>query len=111
MPREVQIAVLSRLSGNDIPLGARLACKVAAEHFSEPHHRSVDFSQPLPPHAPTGPLSDARSSLRSLTLYRKLGLLSTAAESGCEVNMETAWRLLNECLFPELLQTGFYLQK
>lgn len=59
VPREIQIVLLSSLSGNDVPLGGRLACKVAAEHFSEPQHRRVDFSQPLPPHAPTGPLSDA----------------------------------------------------
>ncbi len=110
LPREVQLAVLSRLPANEIPLSARLTCKAAAQHFSEPHRRTVDFSQPLPPHAASAPLPDSQSALRCLTITRKLSLLSTAAATGCEANLEVALRLLSGCLFPELLRSGFYVQ-
>ncbi len=110
LPREMQLAVLSWLPANEISLSARFACKMAAQRSSEPRYRTVDFSQPLPPHAASARLAGAESALRCLTITRKLGLLSTAAKTGCEVNLEVALRLLHGCLFPELLQSGFYVQ-
>lgn len=51
-------------------LSAHFVCKIAAERFSEPHRRTVHFSEPLPPHAAKVPLAGARPALRSLTYLR-----------------------------------------
>ncbi len=108
LPPEVQLSVLSWLPPNAIPLSARPVCKAAAQRFTEPHHYTVHLSQPLPPHTIHAPLAQAEAALRNLTFRRKLQLLSVAAASGCETNLEVVWRLVSPGLFPELLQSGSY---
>ncbi len=111
IPPEVITAVLSRLPPNEVALSARRTCRAAAQHFAEEHHRTAAIGQPLPPHAASGPLEEAETAFRGLTLNRKLYTLSAAAASGSVACLEVAWRLLRPCLFPEMLQTGFYLMQ
>ncbi len=116
LPPELRLHVLSLLPPNDLALGGRLSCKDAAQRFSETHHRTAHLRQPLPSHVATGEaptanlcVEAAQTALRELTLRRKLLLISTAAASGCEANVEFAWQLLQPHVFPELLQTDRYL--
>ncbi len=117
LPPVLQLDILSLLPPNDLALGGRLSCKDAAQRFSQPHHRTARLSQPLPGHAVTAAgattatwcVEAAQTALRELTFRRKLLLLSTAAASGCEANVEFAWQLLQPHVFPELLQTDHYL--
>ncbi len=48
----------------------------------------------------------AEEAVRRLTFRRKLLLLSRAAASGCEANVELAWHLLQQHVFPEVLQSN-----
>ncbi len=112
VPPELITAVLSRLPPNEVALSARRTCRAAAQHFAEEHHRTAAIGQPLPPHAASGPLEEAaEGAFRGLTFTNKLRTLSVAAASGSVANLEAAWRLLQPCLFPALLQTTFYLQR
>ncbi len=111
LPRELLLHVLSFLPPNDLALGGRLACKDAAQHFPAPQHATVRLGLPLPPHAVGTWQAAGREAMRQLPFRRKLRLLSTAAASGCEANLEVAWALLRRCLFPELLAPNiFYLK-
>ncbi len=110
VPPELLLAVLSRLPPNEVALSARRTCRAAAQHFAEEHHRTAAIGQPLPPHA-AGPLEEAATAFRGITLNSKLYTLSVAAASGSEASLEVAWRLLQPCLFPELLHTDFYLDE
>lgn len=111
VPPELITTVLSLLHPNEVALSARRTCKAAAQHFAEEHHRTAAIGQPLPPHAASGPLEEAEEAMHSLSFRHKLRTLSVAAGSGSVVNLEVVWRLLQPCIFPELLQTTFYLQQ
>ncbi len=111
MPPELITAVLSRLPSNEVALSARRTCRAAAQHFAEEHHRTAAIGQPLPPHAVIGPLEQADAAFRGLNFRRKLRSLSVAAASGSFTSLEVVWRLLQPCVFPELLQTDLYLQQ
>ncbi len=111
LPPELLLAVLSRLPPNEVALSVRRTCRAAAQHFAEEHQRTAAIGQPLPPHAASEPLDEAEAAFRGLTLHSKLRALHVAAASGNLVNLEVAWRLLRPCVFPELMQTGFYLQQ
>ncbi len=50
----------------------------------------------------------AAAEVKHLSLPRRHSLLSTAAASGCEANLEVAWALLQPTLFHEMLPTGRY---
>ncbi len=110
LPPDLRQRIASLLPPNDLALGWRLACKDAANRCSEPHQRTARVAEPLPGHAATTPwcMEAAEAALRQLTFRRKLLLLSTAASSGCEANVELAWQLLQPHLFPELLRTDHY---
>ncbi len=107
LPRDLLLHVLSFLPPNVLALGGRLACKDAAQHFPAPQHATVRLGLPLPPHAVGTWQAAGREAMRQLPFRRKLRLLSTAAASGCEANLEVAWALLKPCLFPDLLP-NFY---
>ncbi len=51
--------------------------------------------------------ASTHDELRQLTFRRKLLLLSRAAASGCETNVELAWQLLQPHVFPEVLQSDY----
>ncbi len=109
LPPELQLAVLSRLPPNEVALSARRTCRAAAQHFAEEHHRTAAIGQPLPPHAASEPMEGvAEAAMHHLSFRNKLRTLSVAAATGNVANLEVAWRLLQPCIFPELLQTAFY---
>ncbi len=110
---DLSLRVLSLLPPNALALDGRLSCKAAAQHYSAPHHRTACIRQPLPDHAaaaavPPWWLEGAQGGLREVTFRRKLLLLSRAAASGCEANVEFALQLLQPHAFPELLHTDHY---
>ncbi len=129
LPRDLILRILALLPPNDLALSGRLACKDAAQRFQGPQHCTAFLDQPLPCHvsamspslrtpttasAATARVSDnmswyqtgAEDALRQLTFRRKLLLLSRAAASGCEANVEFAWHLLQQHVFPEVLQSN-----
>ncbi len=108
---DLRLCIISLLPLNDLALSGRLACKDAAQHFSQPPQRTACPSQPLPAHAATAPwcVEGAQAALRKLPFVRKLLLIIWAAASGCEANVEFAWELLQPHVFPELLQTEHIL--
>ncbi len=125
LPLDLRLRIMAMLPPNVRALGARLACKAPARTLSDPQHRTARISQPLPgyvvgrnrwPDAGAGQQSaaaaaallQASQALPQLALWQKLQLLTTAAASGCEANVELVWQLLQPCVFPELLQSGFY---
>ncbi len=101
LPPEVQAAVLACLPLNEQAVTGRLVSPDACRRLS---NRTARFRLPLPPSAGDPAwqphLSQAR---KQLTFKSKFGMLSAAAASGSEVNLELAWGLLRPCLFPELL--------
>ncbi len=111
VPPNVITAVLALLPPNEVALSARRTCKAAAQHFAAEHHRTAAIDQPLPTHAASEPLEEVQAAFCGLTFNSKLYTLSIAAGSGTQANLEVAWRLLQPCLFPELLATDFYLQQ
>ncbi len=111
LPEELRQSVLTQLSPHDVALGWRLTCKDAAQRYSGPHHRTARVGQLLPPHAvaATWCVEGVLAALRGMCLEHKVAkLLRTAASSGCETNMELAWKALQRILFPELLPSAFY---
>ncbi len=128
LPPDLRLRVLSLLPPNDLALGGRLSCKDAAQRFSEPHHRTARLGQPLHGHAITSagaragesaaegaeggggaPVEHASRAVTQLNFRQKLRLVTTAAASGCEANVEFALQLLQSHVFPELLHTDHYL--
>ncbi len=117
LPVELFRRVLELLPPNDQALSGRLACKLAAQLLDQAHHRTARFSQPLPAWFNACIwLQQWREGMRLLTFNGKLRLLSAAASSGSEANLEYAWGLVQPCLFPELLPGAklsmrpFYIQ-
>ncbi len=123
LPQEVRFSILALLPPNDLALGARLSSKDAAERFSQPEHCTASIGQPLPRHVLILKKSSGEGSRRQcaeagqqhalksaggLALPHKLQLLTTAAASGCEINVKFVLQLLQRSLFPELLKTDFY---
>ncbi len=53
-------------------------------------------------------MEGAQAAMKQLTFHQKLMVLSTAASSGCEANVQFAWQLLQPHVFPELLRTECY---
>ncbi len=111
IPGAAMLCVLHHLQPNDKATSGRLLCKDAAFWLNGVANRTVDISKPLPPHvAASAPhfAAGAQAQLYDIPLRRKLMWLSIAAVSGCEANMQVAWRALQPSLFPELLQTRHY---
>ncbi len=104
LPTALQLHILSLLPPNDRALSGRFACRDAADALSGPQHCTASLSQPLPPHAAPWAQEAGQQHVRQLPFRHKFQLLSTAARSGSEVNLEVAWALLEPSVFPELLQ-------
>ncbi len=104
LPTALQLHVLSLLPPNDRALSGRFACRDAADALSGPQHCTASLSQPLPPHAAPWAQEAGKQHVRQLPFRHKFQLLSTAARSGSEANLEVAWALLEPSVFPELLQ-------
>ncbi len=94
LPTSVQLHVLSLLAPNDRALCGRLACRDAAEGLNGPQHCTASLYQPLPPHAVPWAVEAAQQHVRQLSFRHKLQLLTKAAASGCEVNLEVALALM-----------------
>ncbi len=104
LPTALQLHILSQMSHNDRALSGRLVSLDAAATLSEPQHCTASLSQLLPPHAAPWATEAGQQHMRQLPFRHKLQLLSTAAASGSEVNLEVALALLQPSVFPELLQ-------
>ncbi len=103
LPTALQLHVLSLLPPNERALSGRFVCREACDAFSEPQHCTASLSQPLPPHAAPWAQEAGQQHTNQLPFRDKFQLLSTAALSGSEVNLEVAWALLEPSIFPELL--------
>ncbi len=108
LPTVLLLHILSLLPPNDRALSGRFACRDAADALSGPQHCTASLSQPLPPHAAPWAQEAGQQHVRQLPFRHKFQLLSTAARSGSEVNLEVAWALLEPSVFPELLQGEQY---
>ncbi len=105
------VCVLTDMHINDLAISGRLTCKTTAGWFSRVPDRSVDISQPILPHVTDTPAFAAgiEPALHGMPMRRKLLWLSTAAASGGDANLQVAWRGLRSRLFPDLLQTKYYM--
>ncbi len=106
LPTALQLHVLSFLPPNDRALSGRLAFREANDALSKDPSCVASLSQPLPVHAEAWAVQAGQQHVHSLAFQRKLGLLSTAAASGSEVNLEVALALLQPSIFPEMLLPG-----
>ncbi len=104
LPFAVQLHVLSLLPPNDRALSGRLTCRDASSHLSKVNTASLAL--PLPPHAPSWAQAAGRLYVQQVPFRRKLGLLCTAAASGCEANLEAALAVIQPSIFPEMLHSG-----
>ncbi len=103
LPPELQAGVMERLQPNEQALAGRLVRRDLGIRLSS--NRTAHFRQPLPPAAGDAAWQPhLRQAFKHLTFKAKLRMLSAAAASGSEVNLELAWGLLRPCLHPELLQ-------
>ncbi len=107
LPTSLQLHILSFLPPNDRAFSGRLAFREANETLSTDPSCIASLSQPLPAHAEAWAVQVGQQHVHSLTFQRKLGLLSAAAASGSEVNLEVALALLRPSIFPEMLLPGY----
>ncbi len=103
LPPALQLHVLSFMTPNEVAVSGRLVSPDAAAALTGPDYCTVSISQPLPPHAAPWAQAGWQQHTRQLSLSHKLQLLTTAATSGSEVNLEVALALLQPSVFPELL--------
>ncbi len=100
LPAALQLHILSLLPPNDRALSGRLVSPDAAAGLSQDPTCTASLSQPLPPHAVPWAVEAGRQHVRQLPFRHKLQLLSTAAASGSEVNLDVALALLQPSVFP-----------
>ncbi len=99
LPMDLICRILESLPPNYLVLICRLVCKELWRRFSQPHHLVARFGLPLPAIAVCGAwLPHLQQSRKQLTFRGKLQMLSAAASSGSEVNLELAWELLSPCI-------------
>ncbi len=106
LPAAVLSHAFSFLRPNERTLNARFICRDTAAALSDAEYRSASLSQPLPPHAVPWAVEAGQQHVRQLPTWHKLLLLSTAAASGSEANLEVALALVQQSIFPEMLITG-----
>ncbi len=101
LPIDLVYRILESLPPNYLVLICRLICKEFWRRFSLPHHLVARFGLPLPPISCCGAwLPHLQQSLKQVTFCDKLHMLSAAASSGSEVNLEVAWDMLRPCIAP-----------
>ncbi len=108
LPAAVLSHAFSFLPPNERTLTARFICRDTAAALSEAEHCTASLSQLLPPHALPWAVAAGQQHMRQLPTQHKLQLLSTAAASGSEVNLEVALALLQQSIFPEMLVSGHW---
>ncbi len=104
LPAALLSHTFSFLPPNERTLTARFICRDASAALSDAEAHTASLSQPLPPHDAPWSVEVGQQYLWQLPFQRKLRLVSTAAASGSEVNLEVAMALLLPSVFPELLQ-------
>lgn len=105
LPSHLKLSILRRLAPNEKALSGRLVCKEAWHDLRESN--AACFSQPLPAHA-THSQKQIHGEASMLSFSQHLMLMATAASSGCETNIDMAWRLLEPRLDRKQLQAGSY---
>ncbi len=99
LPWDPITRVVESLPTNDVVLIWRLVCKEFWRRFSQPHYRVARFGLPLPPVSSCGAWRPhLQQYLKQLTFCSKFRILSAAASSGSEVNLEFAWDILRPSL-------------
>ncbi len=99
LSRDLIYRILESLPPNYLALICRLVCKDWWRRFTQPQHCVARFGLPLPPiPCYAAWLPHLQQYLKQLTFCGKLQLLSAAASSGSEVNLEVAWSVLRPCL-------------
>ncbi|KAG2490916.1 hypothetical protein HYH03_010829 [Edaphochlamys debaryana] len=91
LPHELVFRSLGFLSANEVALTARLVCKSAAAHFER--YRVVRLSRDLPRHEEATRSLLHLSSLRGLSLPRRVRVLALVAQTGRAEDLELAHRL------------------
>ncbi len=98
---ELQAQVMDFLPPNEQALVGRLVSRGLGARLS---NRTARFRQPLPPSAGYAAWQPhLHQAVKQLTFFNKLDMMSAAASSGSETNLEVAWGLLRPCLHPDLL--------
>ncbi len=95
LPNDLLLHILQLLPPQELACDGRHVCRAAASHFSTPAHLTVRLSLPMDPNMAHRWREGARPGLKQLTMWRKLALLSTAAATGCEANLDAAWALVS----------------
>ncbi len=95
LPTELTARVLEVLEDNDKALSVRFINKDMYRRFNQPEHLAARFSLPLPSSAIDAAWQPhLQRAFRQLTFTSKVNTLAVAASSGCEVNLEVAWGLV-----------------
>ncbi len=103
LPTAVQLHILALLPPNERALSGRFACRDLADTLTGAANVTAFLALPLPPHAAPWAQEAGLQHMRQLPFRHKLQLLSTAAASGREVNLEVAWAVLQPSILPEEL--------
>ncbi len=103
VPPDLIGRIFEAMGINDTTINGRLVSKDVSRRLSKPHHVTASFVQPLPPSAGDAAWQlHLQRAFRHLSFRAKLQMLSAAASSGSEVNLELVWGLLQPGLFPGL---------
>ncbi len=109
LPTELLLHVFRWLPLNEQACSCRTTCKPIAAALSSPHHCTAHLSQPLPPHVVPWFERYGPEALKQLSFKMRLLLpMCAAAASGSEYNLAAVWGMVQQCIFPELLQSGHY---
>ncbi len=103
LPAAVLSHTFSFLPPNERTLTARFICRDTAAALSDAEAHTASLSQPLPAHVASWPQPPGQPCIRQLPFRHKLQLVSDAARSGSEVNLEVALALLQPSISPNLL--------
>ncbi len=95
------VPVLEKMDPNECALHGRFVNKDAWRSLRQ---RTAHLGLPLPPTAGDASWQpQLQEAVRHLPFRRRLRLLTVAASSGSEANLELVWDLIRPTLFPELL--------
>ncbi len=95
LPNDLLLRILQLLPPQELACDGRRVCRAAASHFCAPADLTVRLSLPMDPKMAHRWREGAGPGLKQLTMWRKLALLSTAAATGCEANLDAAWALVS----------------
>ncbi len=99
LPLDLLSRALEFLDANERALNVRLVSKEICERFSGRQHGTARFSLPLPENARNAAWQPhLQQAMKHSTYDNTIKIFSTAASSGCEVNLQLAWGLLRPYL-------------